>query len=98
MLCENRIDEVVDARNKWLKPDGLIFPNCANLYIAAMNNRLVTDRSNFWEHLYQFDMRPMIPAVNSEPYLQHVNLNQVCRIHTLCGMFALHSEIRYCND
>lgn len=42
-----------------------------------MNNRDCLDRSNFWQHVHKFDMRPMIQAVNSEPYLQQVNIEQV---------------------
>lgn len=69
---------MVDARDKWLKPNGLILPDRCNYYIAAINNNMLIDRSNFWQHVYTFDMRPMIRAVNSEPYLKYVTMEQVC--------------------
>ncbi|XP_031637454.1 protein arginine N-methyltransferase 1-like [Contarinia nasturtii] len=77
LLCENRIDELIDAREKWLKPNGLILPNRCSLYLAAVNHSMLCDRSNFWTHVYKFDMRPMIKAVNTEPYLQHVKMDKI---------------------
>lgn len=77
LLCGNFLNELVDARNKWLAPNGLIFPDRCNMYITAIDDELSLDRSNYWQHVYTFDMRPMIPAVNSEPYLKCVNLERV---------------------
>lgn len=77
MFYYNRFDELIDARNKWLKPNGLMFPDQYNYYIAAVNNKMVCDRSNYWQHVFSFDMRPMAEAVKFEPYLQRINCNQV---------------------
>lgn len=77
MFCGNRLDELIDARKKWLKPTGLIFPDRSTLYIGAINNSLSIDRSNFWQHVYQFRMHQLVEVVNSEPYLNYVDTNQV---------------------
>lgn len=81
LLYGNRLDELIDARNKWLALDGLIFPDECNYYITAVNNQMLCDRSNFWQHVYTFDMRPMIPAVVLEPYIQRVNWEHVNMTH-----------------
>lgn len=77
LLYGNRLDELIDARKKRLAPDGLIFPGRCNLYITAIDDQMLLDRSNYWQHVYTFDMRPMIPAVISEPYFQRVNWERV---------------------
>lgn len=77
LLYGNHLDELIDARMKWLAPDGLIFPDRCNLYITALNNKMVTDRSNWWQHVYTFNMAPIMPAVLAEPYFQRVNCEQV---------------------
>ena len=38
LLYESMLDTVLLARDKYLKPDGLIFPDVATLYIAAIED------------------------------------------------------------
>ena len=38
LLYESRLDTVILARDKYLKPDGLIFPDIATMYIAAIED------------------------------------------------------------
>lgn len=97
LLCGNRLDEVIDARKKWLKPDGLIFPDRSTLYIAAIDNSILIDRSNFWQHVQKFDMRSMIQAVSSEPYLQNVKMAQV-RVLALKHYFVVILVFRNISD
>lgn len=73
----SNFNELVDARDKWLAPNGLIIPDQYKYYIAAINNKMLCDRSNYWQNVFQFDMRPMMQVVKSEPYLQRVNFEQV---------------------
>lgn len=79
LFIGNALDEVVDARDKWLAPNGLIFPDRCTLYLAALDDDLRRDRSNFWQHVYKFNMQPMVGAVNSEPYLLRVKRAKVIR-------------------
>ena len=39
LLYESMLDTVLDARDKYLKPDGLIFPDVATLYLAAIEDQ-----------------------------------------------------------
>lgn len=104
IFCDNKLDELIDARDKWLAPNGLIFPDRCSLYIAALSNRHSLDRSNFWQHVHSFDMRPMIRAVNLEPYLQDVPLEQVYALnlpifksrYTDCGFLQMFSGCYEC--
>lgn len=39
LFYESMLDTVIYARDKWLKPDGLIFPDKATLYVCAIEDR-----------------------------------------------------------
>lgn len=38
LLYESMLDTVLLARDKYLQPDGLIFPDVATLYVAAIED------------------------------------------------------------
>jgi protein arginine N-methyltransferase 1 len=38
LLYESMLDTVLLARDKYLKPDGLLFPDQASIYIAAIED------------------------------------------------------------
>ena len=43
LFYESMLNTVLVARDKWLKPGGLIFPDRATLYIAAIEDRQYKD-------------------------------------------------------
>ena len=38
LLRESMLDSVLRARNKWLKPEGAMFPSNATMYFSAITN------------------------------------------------------------
>ncbi|XP_010779558.1 protein arginine N-methyltransferase 6 [Notothenia coriiceps] len=48
LLHESMLNSVLYARDKWLKPGGIILPHKAELYIAPVSDPVVEDRLNFW--------------------------------------------------
>ncbi|AWP20886.1 putative protein arginine N-methyltransferase 6 [Scophthalmus maximus] len=62
LLHESMLNSVVYARDKWLKPGGLILPSKAELYIAPVCDPVVEDRLHFWytvKEQYGVDMSCM---------------------------------------
>ncbi|XP_030623465.1 protein arginine N-methyltransferase 6 [Chanos chanos] len=62
LLHESMLNSVIFARDKWLKPGGLILPCKAELYVAPINDLVVEDRLNFWSTVkdqYDVDMSCM---------------------------------------
>ena len=52
------LDSVLYTRDKWLAPDGLMFPDRATMYICAIEDRQYKDdKINWWDDVYGFDMR-----------------------------------------
>lgn len=68
LIYEAMLDSVILARDKWLVPNGLIFPDHARLYLAAIEDGdYKEDKIGFWNHLHGFDYSPMKPMVMQEP-------------------------------
>ncbi|KAJ8010462.1 hypothetical protein DPEC_G00075340 [Dallia pectoralis] len=62
LLHESMLNSVLFARDKWLKPGGLILPSKAELYIAPINDLVAEDRLSFWDTVkgqYGVDMSCM---------------------------------------
>ncbi|KAH7521241.1 hypothetical protein FEM48_Zijuj07G0012200 [Ziziphus jujuba var. spinosa] len=59
---ESMLGSVITARDRWLKPGGLILPSNATLYMAPVTH---TDRYSesidFWRNVYGIDMSAMLP-------------------------------------
>nr|GMC56222.1 probable protein arginine N-methyltransferase 6 [Ipomoea batatas]GMD16537.1 probable protein arginine N-methyltransferase 6 [Ipomoea batatas]GME09709.1 probable protein arginine N-methyltransferase 6 [Ipomoea batatas] len=62
LLYESMLGSVITARDRWLKPGGLILPSNATLYMAPVTH---PDRYNasidFWRNVYGIDMSAIMP-------------------------------------
>mmetsp|Transcript_120706 Transcript_120706/g.341983 ORF Transcript_120706/g.341983 Transcript_120706/m.341983 type:complete len:389 (-) Transcript_120706:117-1283(-) len=68
LMYEARIAEVVRARDRWLKPGGLLFPDRAKLYVGMLEDGAYKDRHfDFYGNVWGFDFSAMKAAAHSEP-------------------------------
>ncbi|GLJ36355.1 hypothetical protein SUGI_0729770 [Cryptomeria japonica] len=62
LLYESMLSTVISARDRWLKPGGLILPSHATLYLAPITHpERYSDSIDFWNDVYGIDMSPMLP-------------------------------------
>ncbi|CAI8058127.1 Protein arginine N-methyltransferase 2 [Geodia barretti] len=67
LLFELMIESVLVARDKWLKPDGVMWPSEACLYLAPCSAHSVyNEKVMFWNDVYGFDFSPLIPVTQAE--------------------------------
>lgn len=60
LVYESMFDSVIFARDKWLVPGGLLFPDKAKMYVAAIEDeKYKTSKLNFWDKVYGVDMSCM---------------------------------------
>ena len=65
-------------RDKYLAPDGLMFPDRATLYVCAIEDRQYKDdKINWWDEVYGFDMSCIKHVALQEPLVDVVDRNQV---------------------
>jgi SAM-dependent methyltransferase len=68
LIFESMLECVVFARDKWLKPDGLIFPYLAKLYMSPINfDKFYRERILFWEKPVEgVNLTPLINFAKDE--------------------------------
>ncbi|PFH53723.1 hypothetical protein AMATHDRAFT_54170 [Amanita thiersii Skay4041] len=78
LLYESMLDTVLLARDKYLKKDGLIFPDNATLYLAAIEDQdYKQEKINFWDNVYGFDYSCIKDIAIREPLVDTVELDSV---------------------
>ncbi|XP_008305945.1 protein arginine N-methyltransferase 6 [Cynoglossus semilaevis] len=99
LLHESMLNSVLYARDKWLKPGGLILPNKAELYIAPISDPMIEDRLRFWytvKDQYGVDMSCMTDfaqrcIMNSEITVNFVSAEDVLSHPARFAELDLHS-------
>ena len=81
LFYESMLDSVLFARDKWLAPDGLMFPDRATLYLCAIEDREnKADEVDWWgerDEVYGFDMSCIRKAALAEPSFAIVDSSKV---------------------
>lgn len=78
LLYESMLGSVITARDRWLKPGGLILPSHATLYMAPVTHPDRYSQSiDFWRNVYGIDMSAMVPLAKQcafeEPSVETVS-------------------------
>eukprot|EP00943_MAST-04B_sp_MAST-4B-sp1_P003018 g3018.t1 len=74
LLYESMLDTVLVARDKFLKKGGLLFPDKATLYIAAIEDgEYMNEKIHFWDNVYGFDMSSIKELAYLEPLVDTVD-------------------------
>jgi len=78
LLYESMLDTVIYARDKWLAPGGLIFPDRATLYLTAIEDaEYKQDKIDFWDNVYGFNMSCIKKMAMREPLVDVVEPHMV---------------------
>jgi len=78
LLYESMLDTVLVARDKYLKPGGMLFPDKATIYIAAIEDEdYKAEKINFWDNVYGFDFSCIKHIALREPLVDTVDLKAV---------------------
>ncbi|KAM3408772.1 hypothetical protein ACQJBY_001689 [Aegilops geniculata] len=71
LLYESMLGSVIFARDKWLKPGGLILPSHASLYLAPItNSHRYQDSIYFWRDVYGIKMSCMMPLAKQCTFME----------------------------
>ncbi|GAB4813615.1 hypothetical protein N2152v2_000661 [Parachlorella kessleri] len=90
LLYESMLDTVIYARDKWLQPGGLIFPDKASIYMLAIEDGdYRTEKIDWWDNVYGFNMSCIGNLALLEPLVDCVDPNQVCTQQCLLQTFDI---------
>jgi hypothetical protein len=82
LLYEGMLDSVLAARDKWLKPDGVMLPSRSDILIAAVEDEeLVNDKMDFWGNVYGFKMSVMKRTVMNDGLVDVIDPKTVISSH-----------------
>ncbi len=57
-IDENTLDFTIDARERFLKPGGLLIPDRIRLWVAPVENYRIYKKMSFWKDIYGIDFSP----------------------------------------
>ncbi|VVT43493.1 uncharacterized protein SAPINGB_P000011 [Magnusiomyces paraingens] len=78
LLYESMLDTVLVARDKYLKPDGLILPDKATIYLAGIEDaEYKEEKVGYWNDVYGFDYSPFQEIVLADPLVDTVELKSI---------------------
>lgn len=79
LLYEAMLDSVIWARDKYLKPDGLMVPSHMNMWMAPVSDPdYVLNHIAFWRDVYGFDMRAMQAGIFEDAQVHHMPMSTLC--------------------
>lgn len=79
LLYEAMLPSVLYARDKYLKPGGLLVPSSATLWIAPIeDSNHVSEHISFWKDVYGFDMKAMQEGIFDEVRIESMPQTSVC--------------------
>eukprot|EP00455_Lapot_gusevi_P038165 TRINITY_DN4275_c0_g2_i1.p1 TRINITY_DN4275_c0_g2~~TRINITY_DN4275_c0_g2_i1.p1 ORF type:complete len:215 (-),score=33.45 TRINITY_DN4275_c0_g2_i1:15-659(-) len=71
LIYESMLQSVLFARDRWLKPNGLLFPSIARLYMTPFNwDEFYEDHFDYWSNVYGFDFSPMVALAKKAAFTQ----------------------------
>ncbi|XP_054262005.1 protein arginine N-methyltransferase 1-like [Macrosteles quadrilineatus] len=91
LLFESMLSTVIFARDKWLKPGGVMFPDRATIYLTAIEDSLYKqDKILWWNDVYGFNMSVVGQVAMSEPIVDIVDKKNVVTTTTPLQTFDLY--------
>lgn len=79
LLYEAMLDTVLVARDKFLKEDGMLFPDKCTIFLTAIEDRANRHHKvNWWNKVHGYDMSVMRKQVLKEPIVESCNYRSVC--------------------
>jgi protein arginine N-methyltransferase 3 len=92
LLYEAMLPSVFFARDRYLKPDGLLVPSHASMWIAPVSDaEYLAENIGFWRDVYGFDMRAMQEGVHTDVRMTVMPADAVCGEASAFRMLDLHT-------
>lgn len=92
LLYEAMLDSVIWARDKYLKPDGLMVPSHMNMWVAPIADPdYISDHIAFWRDVYGFDMKGMQAGITDDAQVLNMPSNTICAEPFPFLQLSLHS-------
>jgi len=100
LLNESCIDSLLHARERWLVEGGLVFPDLAGLYVAAIEDTAsMESKATWWGSVYNFDMTPIRDSELSMPAIETVSaerlVSNACLVKEVDAMTNTEEDLNF---
>ena len=88
LLYESMLDTLLFARDKWLKKDGYLLPDKAQIYLAGIQDSLYKyNKIDSWDNVYGFNFSVLKNPALAEPIIDNFPNNNI--ISNSCKIFDI---------
>jgi len=92
LLFEAMLDSVVWARDRYLRPDGLMVPSHCTLRISPITDQdYIADSVDFWHDVYGFNMTAMMENIYDDVLIRHLAEDSICAPASTFIQLSLHT-------
>ncbi|KAL2170033.1 hypothetical protein VTG60DRAFT_5373 [Thermothelomyces hinnuleus] len=92
LLYEAMLPSVLFARDRYLKPGGLLVPSHASMWVAPVSDpEYVAENVDWWREVYGFDMRAMQAGIYTDARMTVMPPDSVCGEAYPFRMLDLHA-------
>ncbi|KAL2144682.1 hypothetical protein VTI28DRAFT_8710 [Corynascus sepedonium] len=92
LLYEAMLPSVLFARDRYLKPDGLLVPSHTSMWVAPVSDAdYVAENVDWWRDVYGFDMRAMQAGIYTDARMTVVPPESICGDAYPFRMLDLHT-------
>ncbi|KAJ4307093.1 Ribosomal protein arginine N-methyltransferase rmt3 [Collariella sp. IMI 366227] len=92
LLYEAMLPSVFFARDKYLKPDGLLVPSHSSMWIAPVSDaEYIAENISWWRDVYGFDMKAMQTGIHTDARMTVMPADAVCGEAHAFRMLDLHT-------
>lgn len=92
LTYEAMLPSVLYARDKFLKPDGLLVPSYSSIWVAPVSDpEFVSDHISFWDDVYGFNMKAMQAGIYDDARVDVFPSSTLCGPPAQIAHFDLHS-------
>jgi type I protein arginine methyltransferase len=92
LTYEAMLPSVLYARDKFLKPDGILVPSYSSIWVAPVSDpEFVSDHLSFWDDVYGFDMKAMKAGIFDDARVDIFPASTICGKPAQIAHFDLHT-------
>lgn len=92
LLYESMLDTVIYARDRWLKPNGFIFPDKCTMFLAGMEARAYRDHLlTSCHNVHGFNFSPIRKTLDQGALIQYVDPQKIVTDDQVIKVFNLYT-------
>ena len=91
---ENTLEFTVDARERFLKPDGILIPGALRLHLAPVEAKQIYRKIDFWREIQELDFTPALEVFGRKLMVETIQPRQLLADPALFDEIDLHQATR----